>query len=203
MENLIIKKSSTQDVGGVAFVRNSGAVIATSCRFENNLAKDGGVFRVNQNDGGVSSAYMPKTSGYSLLIDKCLFVGNSATASGGAIRMNSYGVFKIVNTTFVENYAILNGGAISTNSSYVSADTTSDVLVNVTIFNSYVENKNPDRCGGLITQAGVTKNKADANGMIVKNSLIYGNYRGGKGDKPSDFLCWKSKIAGQVYKSDL
>ncbi|WP_010136371.1 T9SS type A sorting domain-containing protein [Ochrovirga pacifica] len=202
LENLTIKNSTSTTTGGVVFIRNSGAVVATSCRFEGNSATDGGVFRANQSNGGVAAAYSSVTGGYSVLVDKCLFKGNSASGKGGAIRMNSYGVLKITNSTFVDNFAAVNGGAISLNASYDSTKTTSDILRNVTIFDNYVTASVGDRAGGLDSQAASTASaNVDSNGLLLENTIIYGNYRGGDGVTAADMSTLKFTSGGVDYST--
>ncbi len=84
--------------GGAIQIEGSSPTI-TRCRFVNNSALDGGAIRYHSAPGS------PKP-----LIDSCLFEGNVARLSGGAICMG--GAPTLTNCVFKNNYAHFRGGAI-------------------------------------------------------------------------------------------
>lgn len=106
IENCVFKENRGADHGGAAFFSNSDAVVS-GCIFINNVcynsSADGGAI---WNGGDISPT-----------IVNCLFVGNTATESGGAIR-NDRSSPTIINCTFNGN-STRYGGAIH-NAPYAS-----------------------------------------------------------------------------------
>ena len=94
MHQCIFKENTATYVGGATYIQNSHSLFE-SCIFEKNKVNS-----VQQNaNGGAISATGANTD---ITIKQCLFKGNTATYSGGAIKMQrTRGIF--VNCTFEKN----------------------------------------------------------------------------------------------------
>lgn len=156
--------NSTADNGGA--LRIQGIATISNCRFENNKA--GGGY-----GGGAICIY----NAANVQIDKCSFIGNSATnnttALGGAIvargTVATACEVQISNSTFTNNTSALMGGAIGSSIQSSSSYTSNITAVNCT----FVNNSAP--AGG----AGATYiSVAGSANIKVINSLATNNTNG-------------------------
>ena len=139
-----------RDQGGAMYNMHVTDMTVSRCRFENNGTSFGGAIYGRRNVG----------VDFSLTIDSCVFVGNSAVAKGGAI-FNQDVSPEIVNCLFVENTTItalsngVGGGAIYNDNS------TSRVINSTFVGNSSTIG------GAIVNDSGSFP--------LVLNSLFHGN----------------------------
>ena len=111
----------TDSGAALQIVGQASDVLVSACEFLNNQVVSGG-------RGGAISVGWPGDTRGSIRILKSLFRGNSASADGGAISMQSSDRLEIdgadgIRTVFENNSANRYGGAISVNADWVSEST--------------------------------------------------------------------------------
>ena len=134
--------------GGIAAMRNTSLTMM-NCDIVANEA--------NANGGGVWSYSQTR-------YERCLFVSNTSSNSGGGLALRSSDAVKIINCTFSGNASFFSGWQ----SDYGGGALYTQEKANVTICNStFTSNTTTKRCGGILS-AGTTS-------MVLQSVLVAGN----------------------------
>lgn len=98
----VFEDNTAANGGAYAYAKPGELATIVGCRFLNNAATG---------RGGAIAVYGTSAVG-TLRVDDCLFEGNSADSSGGAVWVTDQDVFRAVNSVFLNNSAVNNGGAV-------------------------------------------------------------------------------------------
>ena len=136
-----------------------------NCVFQNNHG--------NENSGGAFATTYDAYATEGLTISNCLFKGNSAPVSSGAVAI--FGTnFTVINTTFENNFASNNmWRAACEGALQVGMAGTNGIVYNCTFKNNYVRSNdmlNPSRGGAM----GLRKGTVVENCKFINNDAEYG-----------------------------
>jgi predicted outer membrane repeat protein len=175
---------NNQAYSGGAIRAFGGVLTFEDCLFQNNRAKrigglysDGGVFNI-QLAANMGSPAVPNTNNLTLLIDRCLFEGNTSDRYGSALSLVTQISGSVVPSLLVQNCTFtgnevtalgdLNSGTIYIQESTQNAEVT---LINNTI--AY----NSSKISTLNATAGIyILNTSSANKVNLINNIIFSNF---------------------------
>lgn len=179
----------------------------TACGFQNNNAlanpKSSGQGGAILAQPGVSSSSPPVITPGSLTIAECMFVGNHADFSGGAIKV--FGTMTtITDSVFSQNTSKQNGGAIAANG-FVGLTQRRTLTVENDLFQENQVQSNLFALGGAIFNSTVTVvsgSTFEGNQVIgsnrVQGGAIHGDFASTLTVQSSTFLNNEARAAGRV-----
>lgn len=194
LDGLTIQGSKATTDGGAIKVGNNTAV--RNCTFLNNstTAKGGAIIAYNVNDtiencyfeGNSSAAggavYVASGNGswgkYSMIVAHNVFVGNSSTATGGALQIQGSCVITVDANIFYNNTSKGHSGAIYDNGGNIS------IITNNVVFNNSYLGTNNTCCyvkpkyfanNTICNNQGNVYFATNTDSAVVANNVIWGN----------------------------
>lgn len=197
---IFLRNESTADGGGVRIINiyphEEPTFTVTDCLFSYNKAKNGGglhcgresggvvrncIFSYNEayskNAGGLYNSGTVKEGGW-MIVEYCLFYGNTSQYYGGGMYIAEYPWTIIRNCSFYENMACIDGDQIAGKSHVLGLEKA--ILINTICWGSGEHNQILGRYGNTfesVSFCGFPENKcSDAGAITNHNVYVYPDF---------------------------